>query len=96
MKKYNGKFRNIFGIVLDKSFNTFKALVEHLERIINKKFTKKNTNLSKLYSIAYIKIYLKYFVTLIKDKTMDIKDASLINNFICSFEQIIIILSEKF
>ena len=80
----NGKEqRNQFGILLDESFKTFKNLVEFLEDIIDKNNNHKN--LAKLYAISFIKIYIKYFVSFIKDKKANKNDISIINNFICDF-----------
>ena len=72
------------GIILDQSFTIFQKLVENLESIIVKESkNKKVSNLSKLYSISYIKIYLKYFVTFIKEKKINSKDMKEIIDFIC-------------
>ena len=69
------------GVLFDKSFNTFKILVEHLENII---IRKNNNNLSKLYAISYIKLYLKYFVNYINEKKTKIEENKVIINFICT------------
>ena len=73
-------------IVFDEPFNTFKYFVNHLECIINKGINYEgNSNLSKLYCIAYIKIYLKYFVTFIKEKKQNAQITNKIVTFICNY-----------
>ena len=73
------------GIILDQSFVIFQKFVENLESIIVKeKNDKKVSNLSKLYSITYVKIYLKYFVTFIKEKKINSKDIKEIIDYLCA------------
>ena len=79
--KYCKGQRYQFGILLDKSFETFKKFVEFLEDIIDENNNTKN--LAKLYVISFIKIYIKYFVNFIKDKKANKDDISIINKFIC-------------
>ena len=79
--------KNFTGIVFDESFNVFQHCVEFLEAIIDNEPSKITSNLSKLYSIAYIKIYLKYFITFVKEKKKNIGDISIIVNFLSSFSK---------
>ena len=85
--KDNSKFKepkDFKGIVFDKSFDLFIILYTHLEGIVLFGINgEKSSNLSKLYSIAYIKIYLKYYVTYLKE-AKDPKEFKLINDFINS------------
>ena len=71
-------------IILDQSFTIFKKIVENLESIIVKENNDQSvSNLSKLYSIAYVKIYLNYFVTFIKEKKINSKDIKEIIDYLC-------------
>ena len=47
-------------MIFGKSLNLFGECVEHLSRVIQNK--EKTSNLSKLYSIAFIKVYLYKFI----------------------------------
>ena len=86
--KFNKEPNNFTGIIFDESFNKFKKCVEFLESYIRKEMENdKNTNLLKLYSIAYIKIYLKYLVGFIKDKKAKSKDIKDIIDFISDSPQ---------
>ena len=72
-KDNQGKIRNITGIVFDNSLDIFKQVVEFLDNISSKKDDielnkKENIHICKLYSIAYVKIYLSKVVYLIKEK----------------------------
>ena len=82
--KDNSKFKepkDFKGIVFDQSFNLFTLLYDHLERILIYGVNQENnSNLSKLYAIAYIKIYLKYFVTYLKE-AKDAKEFKAITNY---------------
>ena len=85
--KDNAKFKepkDFKGIVFDKSFNFFIGLYQHLEKIVIYGINQENnSNLSKLYSIAYIKIYLKHYVTYLKE-AKDAKEFKDITDYINS------------
>ena len=86
--KFNKEPTNFIGIIFDESFNKFKKCVEFLESYIKKEVgNDKNPNLLKLYSIAYIKIYLKYLIDFIKDKKVKSKDIKDIIDFISNDPQ---------
>ena len=75
-KDNQGKIPNITGIVFDNSLDIFKQLVEFLDNISNKKDDKElnkkeNIHICKLYSIAYVKMYLSKVVYIIKEKFYD-------------------------
>ena len=80
------RLENKTGIIFNESFEIFKTFIENLESII-KDINNKNLNLSKLYSIAYVKIYLRYLVTFIKNEKLNAKDIKEIIEFISSDNQ---------
>ena len=82
-KKVVTDSKNASVYILNESFNIFKNLVEHLELIVKNGINNKtNSNLSKLFSISYIKIYLKYLVTYLKEKKKKSGDVDNIIKFI--------------
>ena len=83
---YKNKEPKNLRIVFDQSYQIFKTLIDHLELIVmndNKCDNIKYSNLSKLFSIAYIKIYLSYLVSIMKDMKEKIGKIEDIINFIC-------------
>ena len=85
-KFFEKQLKGDTGIIFDESFEAFKTFVENLESIINKEDNKYNSNLSKLYSISYIKIYLNYFVSFIKGNKLNSENTKEILDFICDKE----------
>ena len=75
------------GIIFDEPFNIFKTLVEHLESIIDNEQNAQISNMTKLFSIAYIKIYLRYFVTFVKEKKKRVGDISPFVSFMNNFSK---------
>jgi len=72
----NKNGNNKTGIIFDKSFQIFQETIKILDSIstsnINNK-NKENTNLLKLYSIVYVKIYLNYLTTFIVNNFKEMK-----------------------
>ena len=82
--KKNKDQKNMAGIIFDQSYQIFTKSIEHLELIIDDGIDDKhNSNLSKLYSIAYIKIYLSYLVSFIKVKKKSYGNFEDIIEYIC-------------
>ena len=71
------QLENKKGIIFNESFEIF----------IMKNLNNKNLNLSKLYSNDYVKIFLRYLVTLIKNEKLNAKDIKEIIEFINSGNQ---------
>ena len=75
----NGK--NKTGIIFDKSFKIFEDSIKILDKISksnNQKNNKENTNLLKLYSIVYIKMYLYYFTYFIDKNYQEMNSPKII------------------
>ena len=72
----NKNGNNKTGIIFDKSFQIFQETLKILDSIsvsnVNNK-NKENTNLLKLYSIVYVKIYLNYLTTFIVNNFKEMK-----------------------
>ena len=91
-KKYytdnqKSKIKNPTGIVFDNSLNIFKELIQFLDDLSKKKDDKEinkkeNIHLCKLYSLAYIKMYLSKVVYFIKEKNKEMGSCKNIINII--------------
>ena len=79
------QLENKKGIIFNESFEIFKIFIENLSNMKN--INNKNLNLSKLYSNDYVKIFLRYLVTLIKNEKLNAKDIKEIIEFINSGNQ---------
>ncbi len=79
------QLENKKGIIFNESFEIFKIFIENLSNMKN--INNKNLNLSKLYSNDYVKIFLRYLVTLIKIEKLNAKDIKEIIEFITSDNQ---------
>ena len=67
----NKKEKNKTGIIFDTSFNIFEMIINILDSIStsNQKNAEENTNILKLYSIVYVKLYLNHMTNfLINDQ----------------------------
>ena len=72
----NTKIKNLTGIVFNNSLKIFKQLINLLDDLSTKKDDEKinkdeNIHLSKLYAIAYVKMYLSKVVYFIKEKNKE-------------------------
>ena len=77
----NQKGKNKTGIIFDKSLHLFEDAIKILDSISksnNKKNTKDNTNLLKLYSIVYVKMYLYHFTYFIVNNYQEMKSTKTI------------------
>ena len=81
----NKKEKNKTGIVFDNSFKIFEENIKELDLLSKNNYQNKkkgNTNLSKLYSIVYVKIYLYYLTYFIVNNYQEMKDIGIIMNCI--------------
>ena len=80
----NKNGNNKTGIIFDKSFSMFQETIKILDSISKSKEqnNKKNTNLLKLYSIVYTKIYLYHFTNFLINNNGELKNIKDIINCI--------------
>ena len=80
----NKKGINKTGIIFDKSFSMFQEMIKKLDSLSksNEKNKNENTNLLKLYSIVYIKIYLHHFTNFLINNNGELKNTKNIINCI--------------
>ena len=81
------KITNQTGIVFDNSLHIFQKLIQFLDDLSNKNDDKetnkiKNIHLCKLYSIAFVKMYLSKVVYFIKEKNKELGSCKEIMNII--------------
>ena len=73
-KNLDIKYKNEKGIIFDTSFKIFEQIINFLDENsteYNNDNNKQNMNICKLYSIAYLKIYLYKTISFIKDETKE-------------------------